>query len=299
MPQKQPATVDQVLSQGNSRLLFLTGGECAGGWRALFGEAAASVPHPYWLYSETEQAPLLLGFPMRVSPGWEAFGREVTRLLEAEAFYRRALTLREEVTKAPLVELRRQMVGRITDALDNAYLHDYGQRLPEIFLLVFTREVAERLRTVVRNLAGNTPELAPRVVDEIRFTIAQRLADVTHRARTQALDRLRQAEVLQPTVASRAFSDLLRDDLLPFAEIRFSPDLRELDSFLQGHLHLDPGRFRSIFATTTDQLQELRKVDPGFDRVLASIDPEAPTLPADRMLYCKAVLDLLDRKSVV
>jgi hypothetical protein len=294
MLEKQPASIEQVLQQADSRLVFLTPSERAGAWRALFGEAAPSMPHPYWLYSEIEQAPILLGFPMRVSPAWESFGREITRLLEAEAFYRRALALREGVTKAPLVELRRQMVAHITDALDNAYLHDYGQRLSEIFLLVLTREVAERLRVVVRNLAGNTPELAPRTVDEIRYTIAQRLADVTHRARTQALDRLRQAEVLQPTAASRAFSDVLREDLLPFAEIRFSADLRELDSYLQGHLHLDPARFRSIFKTTTDQLLELRKADPGFDRVLASMDPETPALRMDRVLFCKAVLDLLE-----
>jgi hypothetical protein len=294
MQQKPPGTVEQALQQGDVRHAFLTPAERGGRWRELFGEAAAAVPHPYWLYSEAEQAPLLLGFPLRVSSTWEAFGRELTRLLESEASYRRALALHEEVSKAQLVEQRRLLVGRIAEILDNAYLHDYGQRLPEIFLLVLTREVSERLRAVVRTLATNTPELPPKAVDEIRYAIAQRLADVTHRARTHALDRLRNAEVVQPSTASRAFADLLRDDLLPFGEMRFGAELRELSSFLQGHLHLDAARFQGLFRTTTQQLRELRELDPNFTRVLTSMDPEAPGLPADRLLFSQAVIDLLE-----
>ncbi len=294
MQPKPPGPVEQALQQGDARLAFLTPAERAGRWRELFGEAAPAVPHPYWLYSEAEQSPLVLGYPLRVSATWEAFGRELTRLLESEASYRRALALHEEVSKAPLVEQRRVLVGKIAEVLDNAYLHDYGQRLPEIFLLILTREVSERLRPVIRTLATNTPELAPRVVDEIRYTIAQRLADVTHRARTHALDRLRRAEVLQPSAASRAFADMLRNDLLPFAEIRFGAELKELNSFLQGHLHLDAARFQGLFRTTTEQVQELQALDPNFNRVLASMDAEAPGLPADRVLFSRAVLDLLE-----
>lgn len=294
MQPKPPGTIEQALQQGDARLAFLTPAERAGRWRELFGEAAAAVPNPYWLYSEVEAAPILLGFPLRVSTTWEAFGRELTRLLEAEASYRRGLALHDEVSKAPLVEYRRLLVGRIAEVLDNTYLHDYGQRLPEIFLLILTREISERLRSAVRNLATNTPELPPRAVDEIRYAIAQRLADVTLRARTHALDRLRHTEALQPSAASRAFADLLRDDLLPFAEIRFGAELRELGSFLQGHLHLDASRFHTLFRTTTEQIQELRSQDPNFDRVLGSMDPEAPGLPAERLLFSRAMLELLE-----
>jgi hypothetical protein len=294
MQQKPPGTVEQALQQGDVRHAFLTPAERGGRWRELFGDAAPAVPHPYWLYSEAEQAPVLLGFPLRVSSTWEAFGRELTRLLEAEASYRRSLALHDEVSKAPLVEHRRLLVGRIAEILDNAYLHDYGQRLPEIFLLILTREISERLRAAVRTLATNTPELPPRTVDEIRYAIAQRLADVTHRARTHALDRLRNAEAVRPSTASRAFADLLRDDLLPFGEMRFGAELRELGSFIQGHLHLDAARFQGLFRSTTEQLRELRELDPNFDRVLASMDAEAPALPADRLLFSKAVIDLLE-----
>ncbi len=294
MPEIRPATVEEALQQGDSRLTFLTPAERAGRWRSLFGDASPAVPSPYWLYSEAEQAPLVLGFPLRISPTWEAFGRELSRLLEAEAAYRRALALHEEVSKAPLVEHRRHLAARIAEVLENAYLHDYGQRLPEIFLLVLTREVAERLRPVVRTLATNTPEIPPRVVDEIRYAIAQRLADVALRARTHVLDRLRRAEVQPPGAASRAFADLVRSDLMPFAEIRFGAELKELHSFLQGHLHLDAVRFQALVKMATEQIQGLRALDSNFDRVLASIDPEAPALAPERLLFSQPVLDLLE-----
>jgi hypothetical protein len=292
--EKRATTVEEALQQSDLRLVFLTPAERAGAWQDLFGEASPAVPSPYWLYSEGDQAPLILGFPVRVSQPWEAFGRELTRLLEAEASYRRALALHEEVSKAALVEHRRLLVGHIAEVLENAYLYNYGQHLPEIFMLVLTREVAERLRAVVRTLATNTPELPPRTVDEIRYAIAQRLADVTHRARTHALDRVRRAEVIQPTPASRAFAEIIRTDLLPFAEIRFGAELKELHSFLQGHLHLDAARFQGLYRTTTEKVRDLRELDPNFDRVLASTDPEAPGLPPDRILFAKSVLDLLD-----
>ena len=294
MSEPRGGAIEQALQQDAPRLVFLTPGERAGRWRDLFGEAAARVPQPYWLYSDADQNPLVLGYPLRVSVQWETFVRDLGRLIDAEIAYRKALVQQQEVSKALLVEQRRLMVGKVSDILENTYQHDYGQRLPEVFFLVFTREAATRLCAATRALASSSPELRPQAIDELRYATAQRLADVAHRARTQALDRLRQTEALQPTPASRVFSDLLRDDVLPFAEVRLGPDFRELTCYLQGHLKLDANRFKALFRTTTEQLHALRSRDPSFDNVLAAMDPEAPRLPADRLLFSKAALDLLE-----
>ena len=288
------STIEHTLESEASRLVFLTAGERAGGWRAAFGEAAARMPQPYWLYSDAEQTPLVLGFPLRDSAQWEAFGRDLGRLIEAEIAYRRALAQKQEVSKAPLVDARRLMVGKISEILENAYQHDYGQRLPEVFLLVLSRETALRLQAATRTLHTSAPELRPQAVDEIRYAAAQRVADVMQRARTQALDRLRQTEALEPTHASQAFFDLMRDDVLPFAEVRLGPDMRELTSYLQGHFKLDAARFRTIVRTATEQLKALRTQDPSFDHVLRTMDPDAPGLPDDRLPFSRAVLSLLE-----
>ncbi|HVN77129.1 MAG TPA: hypothetical protein VMT19_12485 [Thermoanaerobaculaceae bacterium] len=294
MSEVQAGTIEQMLQQEASRLVFLTEGERSGGWRACFGEAAPRVPQPYWLYSDADQNPVFLGFPLRSSPQWEALLRDLGRLIDAEIAYRRALAQKQEVSKSTLVEIRRLMVGRISEILENAYQHDYGQRLPEVFLLVLTRETAVRLQAATRGLAVTAPQLKSQALDEIRYATAQRVADVTHRARTQALDRLRQTEALQPTPASRAFCDLLRDDVIAFAEIRLGPDFRELTSMLQGHYKLDASRFKSMFRTTTEQLRALRAQDPAFDSVLRTVDVDGSRLADDRVLYSKAVLDLLE-----
>ncbi len=287
-------TIEQALEADGARLVFLTPSERAGGWRACFGDAAARVPLPYWLYSDAEHAPLVLGFPLRDSAQWEAFGRDLGRLIEAEIAYRRALVEKEEVSKAPLVDARRLMVGKISEILENAYQHDYGQRLPEVFLLVLTRETAVRLQAATRVLQASAPQLRAQAVDEIRYAAAQRVADVMQRARTLALDRLRQTEALEPTHASQMFFDLVRDDVLPFAEVRLGSDLRELASYLQGHLKLDAARFRGILRTTAEQIRGLRTQDASFDHVLQALDPDAPGVADDRLLFSRPVLSLLE-----
>src|SRR5664280_379410 len=191
MPEETAGLIEQALAQAAPQLVFLTPAERAGRWREAFGAAAARVPQPYWLYSGADQSPLVLGFPLRLSPMWEEFGRDLGRLIDAEIAYRRAMAQQAEVSKAALVDLRRLMVGRIAETLENAYLHDYGQRLPEVFLLVLTREVAERLRLATRALTAAAPELGARAIDEIRYATAQRVGDVAHRARTQPVERLR------------------------------------------------------------------------------------------------------------
>ncbi len=294
MSEAKGGAIEQALQLEAARLAFLTPGECAGRWRDLFGEAAARLPQPYWLYSDADQNPLVLGYPLRLSGQWESFIRDLGRLIEAEIAYRRALAQQREVSKTLLVEQRRLMVGKVAEILENAYQHDYGQRLPEVFLLVLTRECATRLVAATRALASSAPELKPQTVDEIRYATAQRLADVTHRARTEALDRLRQTEALQPTPASRAFLDLLRDDVLPFAEVRLGHEFRELSAYVHGHLKLDANRFRALFRTTSEQLETLRGQDPSFDQVLAAMDVEAPRLSGDKLLFSKAALDLLE-----
>jgi len=55
--------IEQALAQAAPQSVYLTAADRAGRWRTLFGEAAARLPHPYWLYSDAFQDPVLLGFP--------------------------------------------------------------------------------------------------------------------------------------------------------------------------------------------------------------------------------------------
>ena len=186
------------------------------------------------------------------------------------------------MSKAALVELRRLMVGRIAEILENAYLHDYGQRLPEIFLArAHPRDRGARAARPREPSRPRRRSWQPRAVDEIRYTIGAAAGatwpTAPARRRSTGCAGRRRWSRLRPRGRSPTS---LRDDLLPFAELHLGPELPRGHSYLQGHLHIDAGRFRTIFRTTTDQIQALRTNDPNFDRVLAAIDPEAAALPA-------------------
>jgi hypothetical protein len=292
--QEGPSAIGEILKECESQLLFVTPAECAGRWMQAFGEAAERIPEPYWLFTADEMHQIALGYPIRVSTGWAKFLRDIGRLIDAEAVYRRTVALGQSYAKGPLVDLRRQFVQRTAELIENAVLHDYGQRLPEIFWLTVSNEMAERVNAAIRALAQEAPQLTAKALDEIRYSIADRLIDVAQRAETDAMAYLRQHEGIELSPASRAFSRLLRDDVMPFADVALSPDYRQVNSFLQGHLRIDASRFHKVVRATGEKLQALRTNDPVFARVLGHLDPEVLTLPPERLPFVKSVLDILD-----
>lgn len=288
-----PATIEQVLQESAPQLAFLTSCEIAGAWTHVFDEAAVRMPQPYWLFAEDEQRPVGLGFPHDITSGWESFCRELGRLIDAEAANRRALSSNEQLDKAGLVELRRTMAGRIAEFVENATIHDYGQRLPEIFWLMLTAEIGDRVHAATLAEQAAFPQIGQRNLDELRYLLAQRLAEVAHRGETEAHSRVRRSEGLEVPAASRAFARLLREDLLPFAESHVGCDVRRTNSYMQGFLHVDAGWARRLLNQLSQQIQTLREKDSGFDQVLAAMDAEAPSLSRERMALCRAVQVLL------
>ncbi len=289
-----PRPIEEALKEAEGRLAFLTPRECAGAWVEVFGDAASRVPHPYRLYADDEQRLLGLGFPLASSEAWESFLRELGRLVDAEAAQRSSMARNEPLDKTNLVELRRVVAGRITDLLENAILFDYGQRLPEILWLALTRETADRIHATTLAAAAANPELTARELDELRYAVALRLTEVAHRGESEALSRLRRNEGIEPGQAARAFSRALRDDLLPFACNHLVMSAKQVASYLQGHLHVDLESYRKTTGSATAQLQTLREKDPAFERVLGTLDAEAPSLANERLLFNTAALSLLE-----
>jgi hypothetical protein len=287
-------TIDQVLQENRQRLSYLSASDIAGGWRASFGDAADRLPEPYWLYSDDEQTMLVLGFPLRISTAWESFCRELGQLAEAEATYRCSLALGEQPDKTGLVDQRARFAHRLVELLENAILNDHGRCLAELLWLTLTRETAERVGAALRGVFARASQLPPRVLDEIRYTAVQRIADVANRAETEALNRLRRWGAIDSRPPGLLLARTMRSDLLPFAEQHLGPERREISSYLQGHVHIDPARFFKLLADNTAQLDRLRLRDPSFEKTLALLAPDAAALPPDRLLYSRAVLDLIE-----
>ncbi|MFH1176830.1 MAG: hypothetical protein V1750_05430 [Acidobacteriota bacterium] len=294
MKEMPAAGIEQVLLQAGTVCRFLSQEDLEGGWRGAFGEGAARLPQPYWLYADDEQTPLIVGFPLKISTTWEAFCRELGQLVEAETSHRCALALGQPEGKTGLIELRGVFARRMAELLENALLHDHDRRLVELLWLAVSRETAERLAVALRGLFSRVSTLSRRSLDEIRYAVARRIADVSQRGETEAQNRLRRWGAIDPVQASLGFSARLRSDLVPFAEERIGPEEKELDSYLHGHLRIEPARFHGLLATTSAQLERLRQRDPSFDRVLDVNAPEIRKMRADRLLYARPVLNLIE-----
>jgi hypothetical protein len=294
MTEAGATTIAEVLRDSRDRLWFLGPAELDGKWRDAFGAAASRVPEPYWLFADDEQTPLVLGFPLRISTAWEGFCRELGHLVDAEASYRCAIALGESPTKTGLVDQRAAFARRLVELLENAVLHDYGRRLAELFWLTFSREVSERVGAALRAVFSRASQLPPRVLDEIRYTVVQRIADVANRAESEVFNRLHRWGAVEAQPAGLLLGKRLRTDLLPLAEQHLGPERREISSYLQGYLRLDAARFTRLVADSTAQLERLRMRDPSFEKTLALLAPEAGALPLDRLLFSRPVLDLLE-----
>lgn len=285
--------IEQLLEAAAAGHVFLTPADRKGRWRQAFGSAAERVPEPYGLFTDDEQKQVALGFPLRAGAIWSDMRRDLGRLVEAELEYRRALATLSESSKATLVELRRAFTGHVAGMLENAFIHDHGQRLPEILWLALSAEVAGMLSAAVAAAAVDMTTTSLQAIDEIRYTIASRITEAANRGEAEALARIRRVEGAEPSPPTRGFSQQLREDLLPFAAEDLGHDGKELSAYLHGGLRLDATRFQQVVRTTTERLQALRDRDPHLTRALALVDPDSVDEPTTAWIYRKTVLDLL------
>lgn len=293
MSSGRKATLDSLVAGNTGRFRFLTPSERRGDWRSWFGGAAERLPEPYSLYGEGEHAPILAGFPIRTASGWEGVCRDLAGLLDAEIDYRCSLTAGSGPSKAALVDRRRGFAQRFSELFENAVLHDFGRRLPELLWLLICRETAKSLNDLLRLAVAGETRLPARFAAPMRFVIAQRMTEILHRGESEALTRLRRwgAEELHP--GTQKFSQKLRSDILPFALPSPVAELSEIDCFLQECLRLDGPGFRSLLHRSADQLEKLLGTDPAAATVLEHVSPGITALPAIQRLLSPQVLKVM------
>ena len=287
------ATVEHVLQAPEVFGIYLTPGDRSGGWRAYFGEAAGRIPAPFWLYGEDERSVVALGYPLKVTPAWEALGRQLGRLLEAEARYRTAMLAGRSFDKRPLIEQRNAFVQALLPAFHHALEHDFRRGFPEILWLALSRELAARFASLPGEILTWEPALARGQVARVCYLAAERLAELAESSEQQAVAQLRTAAPWVRFEEGRTLGQILRQDLLPFVSLRPSREGHELEFFLAGRLGLDPARFRKVLEERAADLEILRQKDPSFHQVLALLSAEAPSLPSSSLLFHPAALQLL------
>ena len=290
MTNRHPATVEEVLRQEEARSLVLTPHERRGGWREAFEGLGGRVPTPFWLFSEDEHSALVLGFPLRTSPTWQRFQQELATLATSEAEARSA----DQAAGADtLARQRTAVVQTLSAMLENALVHDYGRRFPEVLWLAVSREMAEQVDEAVRRLAARSQGLVEPRLAELRWAVARRLADVGQRTEAEAVKRLRRWGSLETRTDSLAFGRQQWRDLLPIAERRLTTGLPQLAHYVRAVHGIEPGRFADLVAAASARLERLSRKEPAFQRALALLDPDLARQPVEALLLRDTALDLL------
>ncbi|MGC8915679.1 MAG: hypothetical protein ACP5NF_01710 [Thermoanaerobaculum sp.] len=287
------ATVEHALQAPEVVGVYLTPGDRGGGWRAYFGETAARVPAPFWLYGEDERTILTLGFPFQVTSAWEGFCRELSRLAELEARYRLAQASRQGFDKHPLVGKREEVAAAALPLFANAFEQDFDRLFPEILWLALSREISVRFSELRADLVSWAPGTERAALAKILYLAAQRVIETLETAEHQACQQVKARAPWVNPEAGRRFAQLLRQDLVPFVSLQATQGQEEVDLYLAGKLGLEPQKFRQVLAEKTEGLDTLRQKDPGFVETLALLDPEAPSLPSRDLLFHLPTLRLL------
>ncbi len=291
MESRGSSELEALLERGSS---FLTRRQCRGAWREAFGDAADRLPEPYALFAFDEDRVVTSGFPILVSPEWDALTRRVAQLIRGEVAYRVALLLRRAYPKQSLVEERRGMAAELAEIFENAIAHDHGRKFPEMFWLIWIRECAAGVTAAVDRVRSELDGQPPGIVEQVRLAVGERLAEVSARAEGEALRRLRRNDVLDVEVGSAALSSLIRQDVLPLAHSGVGGAFTALDSYLVGRRRLPAERFHRRLEEAADQLARLRSRDPNFESVLAMVEPELDRISPRRLLFQAPVVDLLE-----
>lgn len=288
-----PTTIEHLLESSRRRSGFLTARQRAGAWRNAWGPLAERLPHPYWLYSDDEARPVALGFPLKISREWEAFCRQLSRLVSCEAGYRLALLREERFDKAGLVEQRRAFAEGFSQALENALTHDHGQRLPELLWLVVTREASQAIAQAMRAVTPEVPLSRREETEIIRLTIGERLAEICRRAEVDAASRLERHDLHPPSAGPPSVADLLRRDLLPWAFDELGESLGSLAAYVERCLHLSRPQFARLLNEVAPRIERLLARDSNLRLVLTLQEKDLETLAPHRLLLHSGILSLL------
>jgi len=289
----EASTIEQLLESSRRRGSFLTARQRGGAWREAWGSLAERLPRPYWLYGDDEVRPVALGFPLKVSRDWESFNRQLSRLVSSEAAYRLALLRAEPFDKAGLVEQRRAVAEGFSQALENALTHDHGQRLPELLWLLVTRETAMAIPHAMREITPRVPADRREEAEVIRFTIAERLAEIFRRAEVDAAGRLERRNFRLPPPETPSLAEVLRQDLLPWALDELGDSLLALAPFVERSLRLSRPQFTRLFTEVAPRVEKLLARDGNFRLALSLYEKDVESLSRERLLLHPGVLFLL------
>jgi hypothetical protein len=211
-------------------------------------DAELLLPRAQRVFLEDELATPLVGFPVLVGEGTEAFRHALEEYLGAE------IKVQSQVLRGAPVEPKPRdrawdiyaaLLSRITE---NAARSTYSRRYTSILWLYHSQAVATCFRELPLRVRRLDLELGRGHGDRLKYELLERYLErvlaLTYDTIHRIADEAEEAE-------SELFPELLvrmRDNVLILSEEHVGPDLAELTSYFRGYLGIDPNGFRAELA---------------------------------------------------
>ncbi|HKO00977.1 MAG TPA: hypothetical protein VJ032_04755, partial [Thermoanaerobaculia bacterium] len=220
------------------------------------GETA--LPQPMKIYPANEAHAPVLGFPVAESPVMKELDAKLERWIADE--------IASHVSRQPQAREKAQLsfnayAGPLVKVAENALLSNVLNDYHAAFWLAHSFDLARQFASIPRRISAVDTQIGRTQGDALKYRIYARWSNDIRELMSQAAARA--ATVLDgEEQRSIRFLRLLQDDILVFTEEFIGPDLRELRSFISGHLRKEHQTFKDVFdrvrVAATDLLQKDR-----------------------------------------
>jgi hypothetical protein len=242
------------------------------------------LPTPQRIFLEKEEATPLHGFPILVNSLTLGLDESLIHYVEAEEIRQIAALNRRPGNQKAVDDAWDSYRKLLESATENAVRSSFGRKLPSIFWLYHSGAVAHCFRDSPRRAMRQDLSLGKMHGDLIKYRTFDRYLDrvltltfdVVHRVAEEAEEDERE---LFPALLVR-----MRDNVLSLTEDHVSRDLSELDSYMRGHLRLDPKDFRNRLSLLADWSSEKLQKDEGVGTAAHNLVGRGVEVSAHKLL---------------
>ncbi len=215
-------------------------------------DAESLLPRPQRVFLDDELATPLVGFPVLLSEGTEAFRHALQEYIDTEIKVQLQIRGGGPVELKPRDRAWEIYAALLTRITENAARSSYSRRYPSILWLYHSQAIAACFRELPLRVRRLHLEIGRGHGDRLKYELLERYLD-----RVLALTYDTVHRVAQEAEESEAelFPDLLtrmRDNVLILSEEHIGPDFVELTSYLRGYLEIEPHGFRHQLAALAE-----------------------------------------------
>jgi|GEM_PF-241543 len=215
----------------------------------IFPRTAKLLPEPYRIFPADETQAATLGFPVAESQTMKDLDVRLDRWLTDETTWQ---LRRDQTSKEKAQASFTSYLALLMKAAENAMMSNLLNDYHAIFWLAHSFDLAKQFCAMPRRVSAIDSQAGRTQGDSLKYRVFSRWAAETREQMTQLAARA--ANVLDgEEQRGLQFFRLLQDDVLIFTEEFIGPDLRELRSFITGHLRRDFQQFR-------DAMERLREI---------------------------------------